>query len=52
VGCKNKCNNGGKAGTISKPLKKYLSNILGKHEIKKLYKTKPFWALHTYLGKY
>jgi hypothetical protein len=32
------CNNRG-TGTISKSFRKYLSNILGRHEIKKLQKT-------------
>jgi hypothetical protein len=36
-------------GTISKPFRQYLSNILGKHEIKELQK-QPYWALHTYFG--
>jgi len=34
-------------GTISKSLRQYLSNILGKHEIEEL-KKQPYWALHTY----
>ena len=38
-------------GIISKPFRKYMSNILGKHEIKELQKKKPYWALHTYFGK-
>jgi hypothetical protein len=37
-------------GTISKSLRQYLSNILGKHEIQGLQK-QPYWALHTYYGK-
>jgi hypothetical protein len=44
VGYRNKCdtgNNRGKTGTISKPLKKYPSNIPGKHEINELYKKTP-----------
>jgi hypothetical protein len=36
-------------GTISKSLRQYLSNILGKHEIKELHK-QPCWTLHTYYG--
>jgi hypothetical protein len=31
----------GAPGTISKPFRKYLSNIPGNHEIKKLYKKQP-----------
>jgi hypothetical protein len=38
-------------GTISKSFRQYLSNILGKHEIKELQK-QPYLALHTYFGKY
>jgi len=41
----------GATGTISKPFRKYVSNIPGKHEVKELQKT-PYWALHTYFGKY
>jgi hypothetical protein len=37
-------------GTISKSLKKCPSNILGKHEIKKL-QTAAHWALHTHFTK-
>jgi len=33
-------------GTISKPLRKYLSNILGKHEIKELQKTAILGTAH------
>jgi hypothetical protein len=32
-------NRGGTTGTISEPLKQYLSNTPGKHEIKELQKT-------------
>jgi len=39
-------------GTISNPLGQYLSNIPGKHENKEIEKKKPYWALHTYYGKY
>jgi hypothetical protein len=43
----------GVTGTISKLLRQYLSNIPGKHEVKELQKRKqPYWALHTYCGKY
>jgi hypothetical protein len=34
-------------GTISKSLRQYLSNMPGKHKIKKLKN----WTLHTYYGK-
>jgi hypothetical protein len=33
-------------GTISKSLRQYLSNIMGKHEIKEIQK-QPYWTLHT-----
>jgi len=36
--------------SISIPLRQYLSNIPGKHEIKEQQKP-PHWALHTYCGK-
>jgi hypothetical protein len=39
------------SGTTSKPLRKCLSNKLGKHKIKKLQAT-AYWALHTYFKKY
>jgi len=41
----------GATGTISKSFRKYVSNIPGKHEVKELNK-QPYWALHTYFGKY
>jgi hypothetical protein len=41
----------GVSGTILKSFRKYLSNVPGKHEIKELHK-EPYWALHTYCGKY
>ena len=41
----------GATGTISKSFRKYVSNIPGKHEVKDLEK-QPYWALHTYFGKY
>jgi hypothetical protein len=41
----------GATGNISESYRKYLSNIPGKHEIKELQK-QPYWALHTYFGKY
>ena len=37
----------GATGTISKSLKKYVSNNPGNHEVKQ-----PYWALRTYIGKY
>jgi hypothetical protein len=37
-------------GTISKSLRQYLSNILGKHEIKEQRK-QPYWALVTHVRK-
>jgi hypothetical protein len=37
--------------TISKSQRKYLSNLPGKHDIKKLQK-QLYWALHTYFGNY
>jgi len=40
----------GANGTISKSLRQYLSNTLGKHEIRECRK-QPYWALHTYCGK-
>jgi hypothetical protein len=42
----------GATGTISKSLRKYLSNIPGKQEVKEIQKTRPCWALHTYFGNY
>ena len=39
----------GAAGTISKSFRKYLSNIPENHEVKEL---QPYWAVHTYFGKY
>ena len=41
----------GATGTISKSFRKYVSNIPGKYEVKELQK-QPYWALHTYFGKY
>jgi hypothetical protein len=41
----------GATGTISKSFRKYVSNIPGKHEVKN-YRKQPYWALHTYFGKY
>jgi len=42
----------GATGTISKSFRKYVSSIPGKHEVKKLQKTAPYWALHTHCEKY
>jgi hypothetical protein len=49
----------GATGTISKTFSKYVSNIPGNHEVKELQKAailgtakQPYWALHTYFGKY
>jgi hypothetical protein len=36
----------GVTGIISKSFRQYLSNILGRHEIKGIQK-QPYWALHT-----
>jgi hypothetical protein len=41
----------GATGTISKLFRKYLSNVPGRYEIKN-YRKQPYWALHTYFGKY
>jgi hypothetical protein len=41
----------GETLTISKSFRKYLSNILGKHDIKELVKT-AYWSMQTYFGKY
>jgi hypothetical protein len=41
----------GATTTISKSFRKYLSNIPGKREIRN-YRKQPYWALHTYFGKY
>jgi len=41
----------GATGTISKLFRKYVSNILGKHEARH-FRKQPYWALHTYFGKY
>ena len=40
----------GGAGTISKSLGQYQSNITGNQEIKKMQKKKPYWVLHKYCG--
>jgi hypothetical protein len=41
----------GAAGTLSESFRQYLSNILGKNEMKELQK-QPYLALHTYFGKH
>jgi hypothetical protein len=41
----------GATGTISKSLIQYLSNMPGKHEIKKLQKTAVLGTAHTNCGK-
>ena len=41
----------GATGTIPNSLRKRVSNIPRKHEVKELQKTAN-WALHTYFGKY
>ena len=40
----------GATGTISKSFRKYVIDIPGNHDVKKLQK-KPYWALRTYFGK-
>jgi len=40
----------GAVETISRSLRQYLGNIIGKHQMKELQK-QPYWALHTYYGK-
>jgi hypothetical protein len=42
----------GATGTISKSLKKYVSNIPGKYEFKELRKTAILGTAHTYFGMY
>jgi len=41
----------GATGTISKSFRKYMSNIPGKYKSRN-YRKQPYWALHTYCGKY
>ena len=41
----------GATGIISKSFRKYVSNIPGKHKSRN-YRKQPYWALHTYFGKY
>jgi uncharacterized membrane protein YkvI len=42
----------GVTGTISKSFRKYVSNISGNHEVKKVHKTAILGTAHTYFGKY
>ena len=42
----------GATASISKLIRQYQSNLLGKHEIKELKNKHPHWALYTYFGKY
>ena len=41
----------GATTTISKSVTQYVSNVLGKHEIKELQKKQPYWALLVCYGK-
>ena len=41
----------GATGTISKSFRKYMSNITGNMKSRNFLK-QPYWALHTYFGKY
>ena len=41
----------GTTGTISKTFRKYVSNIPGNMKSRN-YRKQPYWALHTYFGKY
>jgi len=41
----------GATGTISKSFRKYMSKIPGKLKSRN-YRKEPYWALHTYFGKY
>jgi len=44
----------GATGTISYSSRKYVSNTPGKHEnmYSRNSRKQPYWALHTYFGKY
>jgi hypothetical protein len=43
----------GATGTISKSFRKYVSNVLYQENMKsRNYRKQPYWALHTYCGKY
>jgi hypothetical protein len=42
----------GATGTISKSFRKYVSTILGNHDVREgNYRKLPYWALRTYFGK-
>jgi len=41
----------GATGTMSKYFRKYKSNITGNMKSRN-YRKQPYWALHTYFGKY
>ena len=41
----------GATGTISKSFRKYLSNIMGKHEVKELQKTAILGTAHTHASE-
>jgi len=41
----------GATGTISESFRKYLSNMPGNMKSRS-YRKQPYWALHTYFGKY
>jgi len=41
----------GVTGTISKSIRKYMSNIPGNMKLRNSTK-QPYWALHTHFGKY
>jgi len=42
----------GASGTTSKSFTKYVINVPTMHEIQELFKKQPYWALHSYCGKY
>ena len=42
----------GATGTISKTFRKYVSNIPKETMKSRNYRKQPYWALHTYFGKY
>ena len=41
----------GATGAISQSFRKYVSNIVGNIKSRN-YRKQPYWALHTYFGKY
>jgi len=41
----------GATGTVSKPFRKYVSNVPGNMKSRN-YREQPYWELHTYFGKY